>query len=313
VSERGLKRLAIHAKRAFDDEVKAGTRAPLSTDELEITEAEREALDEAKGKRNKQKGRPTGVKQAKIVRQADRADPLTGKGRSKGYGFIEMDTHADALRVLRWSNNNREAHKLLWAWWREEVVDLAQAGKEQLKALATSGDTSKSAPRDITSGKEDLETRVKKLEARAAEMKTRDSEGPTKDGRTLLVEFSVENITVVKRRREKEAMPSGDINRFPIKVWPDSLVCGPPTDVLSPNAFCPTSRSGRHRPIRILQHQSAPRKNPNWTNRRGMPLHRGINRARRVVLRRSAPPLAALSGKNAEQGNSELEASRFAK
>ena len=50
-----------------------------------------------KGK-GKGKGRDTGVRQAKIVRQADRVDAVTGKGRSKGYGFLELGAHADALR-----------------------------------------------------------------------------------------------------------------------------------------------------------------------------------------------------------------------
>lgn len=233
MSERGLKRLAIHAKRAFDDEVEAGTRVPLGSEELEMTEAEREALNEAKAtkvRKNKHKGRPTGVKQAKVVRQTDRVDVLIGKGRSKGYGFIEMDTHADALRVLRWSNNNRDAHKLLWGWWRDEVTDLAQAGKEQLEALNAEGATSKSRPneavkapqvdpKDATTRKEELETRVKKLAARAADMEVRDSEASIKDGRALHVEFSVENITVVKRRREKEVTRAGDANPpLPVKV-----------------------------------------------------------------------------------------------
>jgi len=51
-------------------------------------------------------GRRTRGRQAKIVRQMERVDPMTGKGRSKTYGFLEMNTHADVLRVLRWTNNH---------------------------------------------------------------------------------------------------------------------------------------------------------------------------------------------------------------
>jgi nucleolar protein 4 len=272
VSERGLKRLAIHAKRAFDDEIKAGTRVPLSMDELEITEAEREALDSAKGKKNKHKGRPTGVKQAKIVRQADRVDMLTGKGRSKGYGFVEMDAHADALRVLRWLNNNRDAHKLLWAWWREEVADLAQARKEQLKGLGTGGGAPKSAPNGAKNAsqpapmsaavqREELETRVKKLEARAAEMKVHDPEVSIKDGRTLHAEFSVENITVVKRRREKEA--TGDVDRpLPVKVWPELHSCSSCSSTCCLlNPLFRNPRSDSHQTSGgVLKRQNAPRR-----------------------------------------------------
>lgn len=226
VSERGLKRLAIHAKRAFEDEVKAGTRAPLSEDEID-GEPETSAPIEVKAKGKKPKGRPTGVKQAKVVRQAERVDALTGKGRSKGYGFVEMDTHADALRVLRWTNNNREAHKLLWSWWRDEVAELTQNGKDQLKAVSkteSSGENgaAKSDPVKAAVRKEDLEARIKKLEMRGAEMKGRDHEASIKDGRTLHIEFSVENVTVVKRRHEKEVMHAHSSDRLASKL----KVCG---------------------------------------------------------------------------------------
>lgn len=222
VSERGLKRLAIHAKRAFDDEVKAGTRLGLIEDELEedsdptlgatsANKKDEKASLEIKKKSKKPKGRPTGVKQTKIVRQVDRVDPLTGKGRSKGYGFIEMDTHADALRVLRWANNNREAHKLLWIWWRDdEMPELALGVKDQLKMLA-SGEKGKDGEQEtdaakLASRREELEVRAKKLETRIAEMKSHqhDIDASIKDGRTLHIEFSVENVLVVKRRHDKE-------------------------------------------------------------------------------------------------------------
>ncbi|KAF8317999.1 hypothetical protein DL93DRAFT_2055213 [Clavulina sp. PMI_390] len=187
VSERGLKRLAVHAVRAFEEEVKAGTRAGLSEDELEDLGAEpAEREDDKPGKTKGKKkftGRSTGVKQTKIIRVADRVDQLTGKGRSKGYGFIEMTTHADALRVLRWANNNREAHRMLWTLWRdEELPDLARSAKEQLDGLQ--------------SGK--LNSRVSELSSGGG------GEGSVKDGRTLHIEFSVENVTVIKRRRDKE-------------------------------------------------------------------------------------------------------------
>ena len=44
VSERMLKRLAIHARRAFQTEVKDGQREPLTADEL--TERSETALEE---------------------------------------------------------------------------------------------------------------------------------------------------------------------------------------------------------------------------------------------------------------------------
>ena len=78
--------------------------------------------DEQKGgTKSKFRGRDTGVKQAKIVRQAERVDTLTGKGRSKGYGFIEMHKHVDALRLLRWANNNAKVGTLFDVWWKDEL------------------------------------------------------------------------------------------------------------------------------------------------------------------------------------------------
>ena len=121
-----LKRLASHA-------VKKDLRQPLTADELARV-FEREALlgvavdedgvemDKQNGRtKSKVRGRDTGMKQAKIVRQAERVDTLIGKGRSKGYGFIEMHKHADALRLLRWANNNAKVGTLFDVWWKDEL------------------------------------------------------------------------------------------------------------------------------------------------------------------------------------------------
>lgn len=137
-TERMLKRLAIHAVRSFESEVKAGKRSGLTEDELTEPLPDPDADDPkertAKGKgkaAQTRKGRSTGVQQAKIVRQQDRVDAATGKGRSRGYGFLEMETHADALRVLRWSNNNLDVSKLLDTWWKEELEDLVKLEKKK--------------------------------------------------------------------------------------------------------------------------------------------------------------------------------------
>ncbi|KAJ6618251.1 hypothetical protein B0H10DRAFT_2029966 [Mycena sp. CBHHK59/15] len=180
VTERLLKRLAIHAVRAFEDDVKLGQRAGLSADELaEVEDEEDDRKDESEGKKKMTKkmllGRRTGVKQTKIVRQAERVDPVTGKGRSKGYGFVEMNKHPDALRVLRWANNNPDAGPLFETWWKDELQDLIKA--EKAKA---DGD------RD--------DSRLKRLKEEAEKGGTKKSKG------TLIVEFSIENITTIQRR-----------------------------------------------------------------------------------------------------------------
>ncbi|KAJ7756779.1 hypothetical protein DFH07DRAFT_868169 [Mycena maculata] len=187
VTERLLKRLAIHAVRAFQDDVKSGARAQLTADELAEVQDEEEKEEVEPKKRMTKKmllGRRTGVKQTKIVRQAERVDPVTGKGRSKGYGFVEMHKHADALRVLRWANNNPDAGPLFEGWWKDELQDLAKA--EKAKA---DGD------RD--------DARLKRLKDELEKGTTKKSKG------TLIVEFSIENITTIQRRNtvQKERVP----------------------------------------------------------------------------------------------------------
>jgi len=176
VTERTLKRLALHALRAFKDEVQKGERDGLTPEELEEATKESDEPGDSStkpkaGKRS-QGSKSKGVKQAKIVRQHERVDPVTGKGRSKGYGFIEMPRHADALRVLRWANNNPTVTPLLSTWWKEELGDLIKLEK----------------------GKEDPD------EARLKRMKD-ELEGQVKIPKgTLIVEFSIENVQVVQRR-----------------------------------------------------------------------------------------------------------------
>lgn len=174
-----LKRFAIHAMRTFESEVKAGTRSPLSEDELTeplADDQENGAKPEGKGRGKSKTGRDTGVRQAKIVRQQDRVDAVTGKGRSKGYGFLEIGKHPDALRILRWGNNNPDVGKLFSEWWIEELEDLIKAEKKAKKE----------------------DGRLERLKEVLEEQK----QGEHKKGGkgSLVLEFSIENVQVVKRR-----------------------------------------------------------------------------------------------------------------
>lgn len=183
VTERVLKRLALHAVRAFEAEVKEGKKNGLTPDELVDPPPVAEGDDEEHQAGKKQKrysGRSTGVKQAKIVRQQDRVDPITGKGRSKGYGFIEMNKHSDALRLLRWANCNSGIGPLLEQWYKEEMGDLLKAEKEK-------GEKEKD-------------------DAKINRMREETENGPAKRGGkvTLIVEFSIENVQVVQRRSKKQ-------------------------------------------------------------------------------------------------------------
>jgi nucleolar protein 4 len=187
-----LKRLASHAVKAFELEVRQDSRQPLTADELSraeelsgvVEDGDVVEMDKQKKDKNKSKfkGRDTGVKQAKIVRQAERVDTLIGKGRSKGYGFIEMHKHADALRLLRWANNNPEVGTLFDVWWKDELENLFKLEKSKPES-----------ERD--------DTRMKRLKAEI----DKGDDGKKKSKGSLIVEFSIENIQVTKRRNASQA------------------------------------------------------------------------------------------------------------
>lgn len=181
VNERVLKRLTIHAIRTFEVEVKEGSRTGLTADELaRPVETETNSASRTNAKKHKRfTGRSTGIKQVKIVRQQDRIDTMTGKGRSKGYGFVEMHSHSDALRVLRWANCNPGIGSLLEQWYKEEMEDLLQIEKQKAE-------------------KERDELKMKR-------MREEIDQGPRKNGKnSLIVEFSIENVQVVQRRGRKQ-------------------------------------------------------------------------------------------------------------
>lgn len=175
VTERMLKRLATHAIQTFDEEVVSGSRTGLSEEEMTRDEPA------ADGDKTRNKGRATPrVRQAKIVRQADRVDAVTGRGRSKGYGFLELREHADALRVLRWANNNPEIASLFSEWW---LTELAEEKKDADPARAK----------------------------RITEMENRGSSAKQPKG-SLIVEFSIENAQVVRRRTARQTVVSVILN-----------------------------------------------------------------------------------------------------
>ncbi|KAA1066606.1 RNA recognition motif-containing protein [Puccinia graminis f. sp. tritici] len=121
VSERCLKRLARHALDQWRKEVKAGKRAELTQEELEREITLEQKIPEKKSESKKKKEIKSKVKQVKILRTTEKTDGTTGLGKSKGYGFLEMESHADALRVLRWANANPVVDRLLREWTCEEI------------------------------------------------------------------------------------------------------------------------------------------------------------------------------------------------
>lgn len=89
VSDTDLRALGISSINKFKNQVKGGQRDDLTKDEKEDGW---HLLPR--------------VKQAKIIRSKDRIDTATNELRSKGYGFLEFNTHSHALASLRYLNNN---------------------------------------------------------------------------------------------------------------------------------------------------------------------------------------------------------------
>nr|XP_018265951.1 nucleolar protein 4 [Kwoniella dejecticola CBS 10117]OBR88109.1 nucleolar protein 4 [Kwoniella dejecticola CBS 10117] len=198
-TDRTLKRLAIYAVREFDAEVAKEEREGLArTEEMDDTLSA--ALEARKSSKKKGKERETAVIQSKIVRQTEKVDPLTALGRSKGYGFLEMRSHKDALKVLRFANNNVAVGGLMWTWWKEELKDLKDKLETQLKNRKNG--KSAGGAGDGKETVEELENRLKRVVQRLGEGDDR-SEGGMRGGKTLLIEFSIENVQVVRRRVEK--------------------------------------------------------------------------------------------------------------
>lgn len=89
VTDTDLRALGMSSISKFKNQVKAGERTDLTKDEKEDGW---HLLPR--------------VKQAKIIRSKDRIDTATNELRSKGYGFLEFNTHSHALAALRYLNNN---------------------------------------------------------------------------------------------------------------------------------------------------------------------------------------------------------------
>lgn len=181
VTDKLLKRMALHALRAFTDEVKAGSRPDLDSDE------KADKTTSANIKEEKETGKkrppPSLVIQSKVVRQNERIDPLTGQGRSRGYGFLEMRTFAHALKVLRWANGNRSLGALFTEWWQQDLE--AQIAK--FRGNENSSDEDR--------------LRQKRLENALQDLKETGNKAVKSEVRgTLRIEFSIENVTTVRKR-----------------------------------------------------------------------------------------------------------------
>ena len=201
VSDKCLKKLALHAAKNFEEEVKQGKRDGISEDEKrrdidedakdEPSDEEADSLQKAKTKKQPR----TFVKQSKIVRKSDRVDAVTNKHKSKGYGFVEMGTHTDALRVLRWVNNNPDVYGLVEKWWIEELKELISS----LEKNAGSEAKDKQGGDGL-----DVGSRIKRARAELERLEGGGEVKGKKGKKTMVVEFSIENAQVVKRRKTQQ-------------------------------------------------------------------------------------------------------------
>ncbi|KAG8889255.1 RNA recognition motif-containing protein [Tulasnella sp. 332] len=228
VTDRGLRKLGIHAVGAFNREVTAGEREDVTRDEYHVDalmaieqgngdqHAEMGPNAESSEPSNKQKKKreffsssksKAIVKQAKIARATDRLDPLSphaGVGKSNGFGFLEMVKHSDALKVLRWANNRPGVtDELLWGWWRDELKEIVARAKAAPEVREEkTGWKGVDTHHAVT----EVDAKKAKLQLWERTLKEIGLDGARADktkAKPLLVEFSIENKHVVKMRADK--------------------------------------------------------------------------------------------------------------
>ncbi|MBW0491415.1 hypothetical protein O181_031130 [Austropuccinia psidii MF-1] len=236
VSERCLKRLARHALSQWRKEVKTGQRPDLTEEELSRQFTSKQANDK-KTQVTPKKLIQSKVKQVKILRTADKIDPISRLGKSKGYGFLEMENHADAIKVLRWANANPIVDRLLKEWTCEELENIIkhhyenEDNKKVGKDKGNEDVKNKKVDQDKGSAKKDFkildEERIEKMKSKVDELraeigrtekkrnvkgdklgdelhKGKSQDAPTKSHRMLIIEFAIENSQTIKKRFEKK-------------------------------------------------------------------------------------------------------------
>lgn len=200
VSDRMLKRLAIHAIKAFGAEVRAKEREDLDADE----KADRTVSSSIENRKRKPGERPTAVVQSKVVRQHDRVEALTGLGKSKGYGFLEMKSFNDALKVLRWANANKAVSKLFGEWWIQDLQQQVDRIATQIHTKTKSLEENKGEATDALRGEiEELTTRKQRLRTKLTELDQGTNGQEKERGGMLMIEFAIENVVTTKKRADK--------------------------------------------------------------------------------------------------------------
>lgn len=164
------------------------TRLSLKYLPLSMTEKDLKAI--AKKVATNEAGKPSIPRQVKIVTDKLRIDPVSGKPRSKGFGFVEYATPEEARMALDTMNNNSELFGgktlPLVDYAVEDVFAVAkvnksiQKSKEFAAKRSATGEAGEPKKRDR---KRQRENRKKgKLEKREAEAKAKAEGAEKKEG-----------------------------------------------------------------------------------------------------------------------------------
>jgi nucleolar protein 4 len=199
MGETELRKLAIKAVTEFDEEVKSGLREGLTEEEIA---------------RDKFEIRGKLVRQAKIV--------LEKTGRSKGYGFIEYDSHASALKGLRWLNarvvgerqveDEGDRKRRLLVEFALENAQVVKRRKDREEAARRKAVNMKEAEKNKTNQKEAVPAAGDKSGKRKWEgkdtstkfaKKKKTTDGATVEGEAKVGSTEVGKIIGAKRFRRK--------------------------------------------------------------------------------------------------------------
>jgi nucleolar protein 4 len=194
VTDQELRLKAKEAVKTFWNEVDGGNRDAMEPEVIE------EELSEKRPPPGS--GRKVVVKQAKIIKETDRLDATTKKPKSKGYGFIEFISHADALACLRVLNNQRNVFTsaTLTAGTKTKRVVVEFAVENQLVLKKRQSRNSNTTGKEKSSKSSD-----QKAKRKAADMEV-EGDGGKKKHKKSNDALSVEKkVSKFKERREKRA------------------------------------------------------------------------------------------------------------
>jgi nucleolar protein 4 len=131
MSAKALKALGRKAVVQFATEVRLSKRQPLTREELNKSnyEKQRWLVGDEESKRSKKQGV---IRQAKIIMEVKGSGDT---GRSRGYGFLEFRDHKSALMGLRWLNAHTVTRDEIYEGLSEEEKKVAQAEKFNKRIL----------------------------------------------------------------------------------------------------------------------------------------------------------------------------------